>query len=277
MSKAPFSFPVDLCSDVSPTAALNLLKRCRLIMQHLIPKSQESFDSSQPALWHGDLHLGNIFISPTGNISSIIDWQETTLEPLILKAKLPRFLEVNSGHIRLELPDGFSSMLEPSKSIIWNEFCQSMLQQYYFGSLRTTLPEIAHVFDNDPLLALRQLAATLAGGLFDQQVDILLLRELMMRVDRNFASHGKDPINAAVMSSDELNLHRIDGRKWNEFKDLLVDREIPVAEEGWVPRDDFKTQKGKLRVLLSDIRATLHNDKERQQFQENITRWKITD
>lgn len=49
------------------------------------------------ALWHPDLHIGNIYVSdedPT-QISSIIDWQYCVIAPLFCQARFPALLEVN--------------------------------------------------------------------------------------------------------------------------------------------------------------------------------------
>jgi hypothetical protein len=73
---------------------------------------------------------------------------------------------VDSETLLLELPDQFPSMSELGKTKIWNDYRQSMLQQYYLGSLRSTVPEIAQILDGDPLAAVRRLAATLGQGSF---------------------------------------------------------------------------------------------------------------
>jgi hypothetical protein len=94
-----------------------------------VPRSQGASDLSQPVLWHRDLHCGNIFISSTGTITGIIDWQGTAVLPLFLQAKIPQFLEVDSDSLLLELPDQFSSMPKLDKTKMWKDYRQSMLQQ----------------------------------------------------------------------------------------------------------------------------------------------------
>ena len=244
-----------------------------------MPRSQGASDLSQPVLWHRDLHCGNIFISSTGTITGIIDWQGTAVLPLFLQAKIPQFLEADSGSLLLELPDQFSSMPEPDKTKTWNDYRQSMLQQYYLGSLRSTVPEIAHILDGDPLAAIRRLAATL--GSFDQEADVLLLRELLIRIQRHWteisSTHSGNPTCPVSISYGELGRHRIDGRQWNEFKDFLRNRGIPVAQEGWVPKEEFEIQRDNLKLLLSEVLTSFRNEKERQQFLENVALWDLTD
>lgn len=44
---------------------------------------------SQPALWHTDLHMGNIFVSESepSQIVCLIDWQSISISPLFLQAR----------------------------------------------------------------------------------------------------------------------------------------------------------------------------------------------
>jgi hypothetical protein len=55
---------------------------------------------SEPALWHTDLHMGNIYVSekdPT-EIVSLIDWQSVVVSPLFLQARFPIFLDVDENY-----------------------------------------------------------------------------------------------------------------------------------------------------------------------------------
>jgi hypothetical protein len=56
---------------------------------------------SQPVLWHTDLHMGNIFVSskdPT-KVISIIDWQSISVSPLLLQARFPEVLSIDSDFV----------------------------------------------------------------------------------------------------------------------------------------------------------------------------------
>lgn len=50
--------------------------------------------ASQPTLWHTDLHMGNIFVSPDecSKIVSLIDLQSTSVLPAFLQTQWPVFL-----------------------------------------------------------------------------------------------------------------------------------------------------------------------------------------
>lgn len=50
--------------------------------------------NAEPVLRHTDLHLGNIFVSnePPCQVTSLIDWQSTSVAPLFLQTRWPEFL-----------------------------------------------------------------------------------------------------------------------------------------------------------------------------------------
>ncbi|PIG79138.1 hypothetical protein AARAC_007728 [Aspergillus arachidicola] len=71
---------------------------------------------SRPALWHRDLHLGNLYVcdqDPT-DIVSIIDWQFLSVMPAFMQVQWPRFLSppenYKTGLIKPELPSNFDEM-----------------------------------------------------------------------------------------------------------------------------------------------------------------------
>ena len=56
--------------------------------------------SSQPRLWHTDLHMGNIFVSEQdpSQILSFIDWQLIQIAPTFLQARWPEFVTPPKGY-----------------------------------------------------------------------------------------------------------------------------------------------------------------------------------
>jgi hypothetical protein len=57
----------------------------------------------------------------------------------------------------------------------------------------------------------------------------------------------------------------------------LQSRGIPVAQEGWVPKEEFEMQRDNLRLLLREILMSFRDERERQQFLENVALWDLTD
>ncbi|KAJ9293225.1 hypothetical protein DTO271G3_7948 [Paecilomyces variotii] len=56
---------------------------------------------SSPCLWHRNLHLGHILVSPDDAtaIQGIIDWQSSSIDPLFVQAHFPRFLTPPKDYI----------------------------------------------------------------------------------------------------------------------------------------------------------------------------------
>ncbi|CEL03732.1 hypothetical protein ASPCAL04878 [Aspergillus calidoustus] len=59
-----------------------------------LSQDQQVVNVSDPVLWHTDLHLGNIFFSPTdpAKIEGLIDWQSCHAAPLFLQSQFLDFL-----------------------------------------------------------------------------------------------------------------------------------------------------------------------------------------
>lgn len=64
--------------------------------------------TTQPCLWHGDLHEGNIFVDPSNSttITSIIDWQSVDIAPLFVQVRQPSILDCEGPQVKgLEQPE----------------------------------------------------------------------------------------------------------------------------------------------------------------------------
>ena len=90
-----------------PSAHLAVLDLFRSVIPQIIPFGPPEL--VQPTLWHRDLSGSNIFMSETEfargriSITSIIDWQNTSVGPLYMQARVPNLFEY---HAPWNLPDG---------------------------------------------------------------------------------------------------------------------------------------------------------------------------
>jgi uncharacterized protein (DUF4415 family) len=278
IASQPFSFPTKTASNTSVAALFDMLEVLCTTIPHITPRST---DQDLPLLWHTDLHFGNIFVSAEGKLTSVIDWQDTSVLPLFLGAKVPQFIEVDHSMQLLELPEKFSDLPEPARSEVWERYRQSMLQQYYLADLRKHVPELAAVIEDQTLAPIRrqlELFARISDG---DDIHALLLRETMLRIQRNWSGFVRDkdialqcPIN---IDGDELGKHQKDGRRYNEFQDRLNARKISVADDGWVPKDEFVHWKNILRDVVKETLDSLGNPQERLEFEERLGLWDLTD
>ncbi|KAL4901098.1 hypothetical protein BDW74DRAFT_170448 [Aspergillus multicolor] len=114
----------------------SLLERVNMILPRL-SHDQRVLDVSEAVLWHTDLQLGTIFVSPTepGIISGIIDWQSTQCAPLFLKARFPDFFaprkNYTTGPELPALPDGFEDLSPEQQEQAINEKELASRSKYY--------------------------------------------------------------------------------------------------------------------------------------------------
>lgn len=74
------------------------------ILEYLLPADRTIASAH---LWHGDLHVANIFVDPSDptKVVSIIDWQSTEVCPLYFHARQPQIIDYNGTPVHgLERP-----------------------------------------------------------------------------------------------------------------------------------------------------------------------------
>ncbi|KAH8676899.1 kinase-like domain-containing protein [Tricladium varicosporioides] len=104
------------------------------LIKFLIP-SDSSITSSH--LWHGDLHVANIFVNPSKptEITGIIDWQSTELAPLYFHARQPQIIDLNGqqyvGRERPKLPENFETLDAEGKKRARSFFLRQSLCALY--------------------------------------------------------------------------------------------------------------------------------------------------
>lgn len=97
----------------STSKKLSALHNYLKVAPYVLPGNRETHAS---VLWHGDLHLQNIFVDPgePTNILGIIDWQSVSACPLFTQVTRPGFLDYNGPAPeelqQVHLPANFDSM-----------------------------------------------------------------------------------------------------------------------------------------------------------------------
>jgi len=112
------------------------------------------------------------------------------------------------------------------------------------------------------------------------QISALFLRETLLRIQRHWSDLVRDG-DAALqcpikIEGDELLNHQKDGRRYNEFQDLLKARNIHVADEGWVPLDEFSERKDSLKTVIKETLESLESQNEVLEFKSTLRSWNLT-
>lgn len=251
-----------------------MLQTICAVIPYILPHSTIQ---NQPLLWHKDLHLGNLFVSADGKISCIVDWQDTDILPFFLAARTPQFVHVEDDALLLELPEDFSSMPEARRLELWERYRQSMLQQYYLADVSESVPALAALLEDRQLAPIRKQVELFSRVLPRQDVDALFLRETLLRIQQQWPDFllkesitMQCPIN---IEGEELINHQKDGRRYNEFQDLLKACNIPVADEGWVPADEFAERQNDLKTAIRKTVESLDSQAERFEFDNRLRHW----
>ena len=75
---------------VDPQAQRNTISDYLKVASHIVPERAEV---NQPAIRHPDLSPDNIFISDSGDITGVIDWQNSVILPIFLQPKIPKHFQ----------------------------------------------------------------------------------------------------------------------------------------------------------------------------------------
>jgi len=104
---------------VDPRVQIHHLLDYLKAASHLVPKVEQL---NVPTIRHPDLSPSNIFISDSGDITGIIDWQHATILPIFLQAKIPKHFQNygdddSENFRRPELPEDFVNMTSSDKTV----------------------------------------------------------------------------------------------------------------------------------------------------------------
>ena len=92
---------------------------------------------SSAHLWHGDLHVADIFVNPSKptEIVGLIDWQSTELSPLYFQARQPHILDYDglpvSGLERPQPPKDTEKLEAKERMHAWILYIQQELCSFY--------------------------------------------------------------------------------------------------------------------------------------------------
>jgi hypothetical protein len=114
---------------------MNILQDYLKFAPHIVPEDK---DLCQPAIRHPGLSPSNIFVSESGEITGVIDWQHSVILPMFIQAKIPKHFQ-NYGDDDSEnfrppkLPDNFDLMDESEKEVEMELYCRRQLHYFYLG------------------------------------------------------------------------------------------------------------------------------------------------
>lgn len=225
-----------------------LLETTIRLMIHLDANSILS-KSSQPTLWHTDLHMGNIYVSPEehSRIVSFIDLQGVLVLPAFLQARWPVFLkpwqedEYVKGIVHPKLPDDFDQLNEEEERDALSEWEQDKLAKAY---------EVATYLENRPAYTVMNVPRVFRE-LFIRcgeisEVGVVPLRECLIEIFQSWSNLGFTRDCPFSFTEEEIEAHECqfaDYQDWHQVQALAREC-LDTDAEGWIsPHLDFENKR----------------------------------
>ncbi|KAF2148923.1 hypothetical protein K461DRAFT_288330 [Myriangium duriaei CBS 260.36] len=213
--------------------------------------------SSQPMLWHTDLHMGNIFVDPneSARITALIDLQSLQVLPAFLQARWPEFLkpppkyDYPSGMVQPRLPDDFDDLDEESKGLALQELAQAKLAKAYEASLFLE-NKAAHIAMTAPRV-FRELF-TRCGEV--SEVGMVPLRECLIELTANWASLGFVGDPPYSFTEEEIVAHETEFDRYQAWANVhsFAEQCLETDSDGWIaPQLDITEQRKKNERLMN--------------------------
>lgn len=162
-----------------PSAHLAVLDLFRSVIPNIIPFGSPKL--VQPTLWHRDLSGSNIFISETElaqgriSITSVIDWQNTSVGPLYTQACVPRLFRYHApwnlpkGLEIAVLPEDIEDMSQDAQKAARDDVAAKNMVIYYRAVVTRHAPYYYHVLTDSYTVLFANLALGASqpwGGMF---------------------------------------------------------------------------------------------------------------
>jgi hypothetical protein len=220
-----------------------------------IAASPKLLDTSQPVMWHTDLHMGNIFVSEDDpeKVTGFIDWQNTSINPFFLQARWPVFLkpppDYQEGQVMPRLPEDFEQMDDEEKEIALYNKAKATWSKAY---------EVAKFLNNRRAWQAMQTPAPLkelfrrCGATWDES--IVPLRATLIDIFLNKKDFGFAPsVLPFEFTQEQIASHEQDFtvyEEWHGMRKLVKDM-LDTDDEGWIaPGRDLEETKSRNKMLL---------------------------
>ncbi|KAJ5950252.1 Aminoglycoside phosphotransferase [Penicillium vulpinum] len=214
--------------------------------------------SSQPTLWHTDLHMGNIYVSPDehSQIVSFIDLQGLLILPAFLQARWPVFLrpwqenEYVEGIIHPKLPDNFDQLNNEEQRNALNKWEQDKLAKAY---------EVATYLDNRPAYTAMNVPRVFRELFIrcgeTSEVGVLPLRACLIEISQSWSDLGFTGDCPFSFTEEDIKTHEHQFAGYEDWHQIqaLAQECLDTDAEGWIsPHFDFES-KSNLNKQLQDL------------------------
>lgn len=256
-----------------PSVHLDSLEKYSQIAKHLIPQGNPEL--LRPILRHPDLRSSNIFVSDIFEITSLIDWQNSTIQPLFLHSSIPGDLDNSRDPVSRSLDPPSLPLLTDDmevgeRSQELDVFARRQLHHLYMTETAKKNPlhfgALSHPFSFGRRKIFRLSSAPWEG-------DNIPLRSSLIFVKRNWqAISGKSdfacPIN--FTPGEEQECLRLDELEQEADEQLESSKAmLGLGPEGWVSNERYASVQAAIARIKALCLEEAESEVERRVIREH--------
>ncbi len=260
---------------MDPKVQLNSLSDYLSIISCLVPDEEKL---NRHVIRHPDLSPQNIFISESGDITGIIDWQHCVVLPLFLQAKMPHHFqnygdEYSENFQPPKLPANFETMTDDEKEKERELYRRRQLHFFYLGFTSHNNPIHFDAISSSSLILRNKLYES-AGRPWDG--DNTSLKANLIRCAAQWADVSSKsspdcvecPLNYPHAEAEQC--LELDTRQSaadassQRLRDL-----VGVNIDGWVPLEGYEEALEKAATIKAQMLASAETREERREVEEN--------
>ena len=237
-----------------PSVHLDSLQKYSQISKHLVPQGDS--DLSRPTIRHPDLRRSNIFVSDDFEITSLIDWQHSTILPLFLQSGIPNDLDNSRDSFSRALttpalPCDIAELNEDEESQQLQIYAKRQLHYFY---MTETADKNPRHFDalSYPFSIGRRKIFQLASAPW--QGDNIPLRSSLVFVKQNWQHVGAPsdttPCPITFTGDEEDECLRLDELEQGAEEQLEASKEmLGLGPEGWVSHENYEAAQAAIATM----------------------------
>lgn len=260
--------------EVDPEVQKQSLRDYLRVVPLVVPGPAEF---NQPTIRHPDLSPSNIFISETGEITGLIDWQHTSILPLFLQAKIPKHFQNwgddESDNLRRpRLPENFDDLTPSEKEEEVEKFRRRQIHYFYVGYTKR---------NNDAhFQAIGQAHLVMTNKLFDTagrpwEGDNTSLKAEIIKVSEHWPDVASPqakscPFPIQYTNEEITQCLAIDEKQQEADVQMQTLRNCFTTDiDGWVPSDLYNQARARAEDVREQMLEAADTEEERKEIEEN--------
>jgi hypothetical protein len=256
---------------VDPKVQVNHLLDYLKAAPHLVPNEEQL---NVPTIRHPDLSPSNIFISDSGSITGIIDWQHATILPIFLQAKIPKHFQNygdddSENFRRPKLAETFAIMADSDKEIEMERYRRRQVHYFYLGYTSRLNKAHFHAIGKPNVVLRNQLYDTAGrpweGDNTSLQAELI---KIMAHWSEITSPEASPPVQYSSAEVEEC-LERDFKQKDADDQMQQVRDSIGINIEGWVQNEEFDSAREKAKLMRSEMAEAADTEEEKREVDEH--------